>query len=143
LATRHERHTRSRILNSLVDGLAQQVYPRGEVVSLLPSNLGRRDRELDALCRRAGVGPEVDPERTLGVERVREHELAGHHPAVPEVLARPVRDHGHLVAVAEQADAELQARLSRADDRHLRHAVPSPPTLSSTWVSQEPPAFAP
>src|SRR5207249_519455 len=115
----------ARILDALVDGLPRPVEARSEVEGLLAANLGMRDRELDALGLRAAVGPEVDPERTLGVERVREHELARHHLAVPEVLARAIRDHRHVVPVPEQADAELKARLPRADDRHLRHVVTS------------------
>src|SRR2546428_836389 len=58
-SARLEMLEQARILDALVDGLARPVEPRGEVESLLASNLGMRDRELDALRRRAGVGPEV------------------------------------------------------------------------------------
>ena len=80
-----------------------------------------RHGEGDPLDGRAAVVPEVDPERTLVVERGREHALAGRHAAVPDLLGRAVGYDRHVVAVLQQADAELEPGLAAADDRDLGH----------------------
>ena len=126
----------ARELHPLVDRHRDAVEPGGPVDRLRAGDLGMRDRERDPLDRRARVVPEVDPERALVVERRREHALARHHPAVVDLLGRAVRDDRHVVAVLQQADAELQPGLAAADDRDRRHQVVS--SISLGMAGTEP-----
>ena len=63
------------------------------------------------------VVPEVDAELALVLERGVEHALARHHAAVADVVRRPVRDDGDLVArPATRPKRELQPGLAGTDD---------------------------
>src|SRR5581483_12268337 len=95
------------------------------------------DVDAEAFGVRAFAGPEVDPERPLRLQRRVEHELARHDVPRPDVLGRPVRDDGHVVALPDEADGELEALLAAADDRDRAHVFPllSLHQLRNGWIA--------
>ena len=108
-------------LQALVDRLGRPLEPR-RPVDRLSARPGPGDDQRDPVDVGTLVGPEVDAELALVLERGVEHALARHHAAVADVVRRPIRDDGDLVPVLDEAKGELQAGLAGTDDEEARHS---------------------
>ncbi|MNC23515.1 hypothetical protein D3C75_715440 [compost metagenome] len=75
-----------------------------------------------AVGGRALLVPEGDAEFTLEGQCHVVHGLAGHDAACADLFGAAVGDDADCIALAKQADAELQAGLAGSDDGDLAHA---------------------
>ena len=87
----------ARIFDALIDRLSRLVEcvePRDRLASVRPGN---------GNAERVGIGalllPVIDAEVAFGLQRVVEHELAGHHLSGGKVFCRPVGDEANPIAV--------------------------------------------
>lgn len=106
----------ARDLHPLVDALTRLVEFAVPVDCLVAGAIGRRDDEIDRVDGGAGIVPEVQPDVALVLQCRVEHALARQNLARPDLLGRAVLDDIDLVALGQQAAAELEAGLAAPDD---------------------------
>ena len=110
-----------RHLDALVHRLRRAIQARGPVDQLVAGALGVRHGQADAFDRRTVGFPLIQPQVALDLQRGIEHALAGHDLAAADVIGLAVGDHGHLVALVQQAQGQRQAGLPASDDRDSTH----------------------
>ena len=106
----------ARKFQPLVDRLRRLVEQAVPFDRLVARSVRRRNDEADRIHRRTFLVPEIQSKLAFVTQRLIEHALARHHPAVADVVTLAVLHQPHVVAGRKQAIAKLQARLAAADD---------------------------